>query len=105
MKLAKMRAFWTPSVSQDVVSQRLVVVNENNSETVVDTIVSAQASEFLFEAPEKTLLTLVLTCTDGTYESDPVSTTFEVQDLQGPLSPTALSAEVVEIIDVKPSGN
>lgn len=99
MKVARIEASWVPSVSADVVSQMLVVMNESDGVPIVDITLSAEADSAVFEVPEKTSVTITVSAFDGTYTSDPASLTFSVEDLTKPLPPSALSATIVEVID------
>jgi len=99
MKMATVKASWIPSVSKDVVSQNVVVVNETTTEEIVNVELSAEATETLFDVPEKTSVTISVTCSDGTFTSDAVSLTFSVADLTKPLPPAGLVAEIIDTFD------
>ena len=101
MKVARVEATWMPSVSADVVSQNVVVVNETVGSGIFEQTVSAGADSVMFEVPEKNSVTITVTAFDGTYTSDPASLTFTVEDLTRPLAPSALGWTVVEVIDTE----
>lgn len=99
MKIARVKASWIPSVSTDVVSQNVVVVDETNGVELVNAELSAEATETIFEVPEKTSVTISVSCSDGTFTSDSVSLTFSVADLTAPLPPAGLVAEIIEVFE------
>jgi len=99
MKIARVKASWIPSISADVVSQNVVVVDETNAVELVNAELSAEATETIFEVPEKTSVTISVNCSDGTFTSDSVSLTFSVADLTAPLPPAGLVAEIIEVFD------
>lgn len=99
MKVARVEATWVPSVSADVVSQTVVVMNETLGSGIFEQTVSAEADSVIFEVPEKNSVTITVTAFDGTYTSDPASLTFVVEDLTKPLPPSAVVATIVEVID------
>ena len=99
MKIARVKATWIPSVSTDVVSQNVVVVDETNAVELVNAELSSEATETIFEVPEKTSVTISVSCSDGTFTSDSVSLTFSVADLTAPLPPAGLVAEIIEVFD------
>lgn len=99
MKVARLEATWLPSVSADVISQNVAVVNETSGSGVMDLTVSAEADSVTFEVPEKNSVTITVTAFDGTYTSDPASLTFSVEDLTKPLPPSAITATIVEVVD------
>ena len=100
MKIAKVEASWSPSVSPDVISQNFVVMNESSGVAIADLTLSPEADSAMFEVPEKTSVTITVSAFDGTFTSDPASLTFEVEDLTKPLPPSALFATVVEVVNV-----
>jgi hypothetical protein len=95
MKTATIRLFWTPSVSNDVISQALKVYI--NAEIKVDISLPALASEYLVDVPEGSHANVTLSAFDGTYRSDEATLDFQVGDLTAPLPPTGLFYEVVSI--------
>tara|TARA_Y100000385_G_C12695400_1_gene468188 strand:- start:67 stop:516 length:450 start_codon:yes stop_codon:yes gene_type:complete len=99
MKVARVEATWTPSVSADVVSQTVVVMNETIGSGIFEQTVSAEADSVMFEIPEKNSVTITVSAFDGTYTSDPASYTFMVEDLTKPLPPASVFATIVEVID------
>jgi hypothetical protein len=99
MKIAKVKASWITSISADVVSQNVVVVDETNGVELVNAELSAEATETIFEVPEKTSVTISVSCSDGTFTSDSVSLTFSVADLTAPLPPAGLVAEIIEVFE------
>ena len=101
MRMARVRASWTPSVSTDVESQTVSVVNENDGTILVDETMSGSARMVEFEAGERVNLTLEVTAFDGTYHSVPASVSFNTGDFTRPMPPTNLRFEIVEITTKK----
>lgn len=100
MKVAVVRASWVLSVSTDVVSQSVVVVNETTGDLLLDRTLSASMDHVDFEVPEKSDVSVTVTVSDGVYVSDPTIGTFSVGDLTAPLTVTGLGFEILEVKDL-----
>lgn len=96
-KRAKLRLSWSLSVSNDVVSQRLILF-ENGSE-LLNTTLDKVTSEYFFVVNEAAIVGVELKAYDGTYYSDPAIASFTVGDLTKPQPPTGLNIEITEVID------
>lgn len=102
-KRAKLRLSWSLSVSNDVVSQRLVIF-ENGSE-IVNSTLDKVTSEYFFVTNESAIVGVELKAYDGTYYSDPAIASFTVGDLTKPQPPTGLTIYIDEVIDEETDEN
>lgn len=101
MKKATLRASWAKSPSDDVTNYSVIVMNENNGELILNKRVSFLETEVIFDVLEKTALTVTVIASDDVYDSEPVSTSFQVGDLTTPLPPSGLFVETLKVTDVE----
>lgn len=86
MNIATVLLTWNRSTSSDVVRQILTITANDGSPSsfALDPYIESYEMRF----PEKTHIKFELVADDGTYESEVVSTSFEVPDLTPPEPPT-----------------
>ncbi len=99
MKIANVRLSWFPSVSDDVITQSLVV--KFNGEVAVEETLSPQIDLFDVRVPEKTSVTVELTASDSENTSVPAVLDFRIGDLEVPISPQFMNPgfEVLSVVD------
>jgi len=95
MHLARVRVFWTPSPSSDVISQHLVVLE--NGEEVVNDILSSTVSEKIVTLEQNSVVDVTVTVFDGTFKV-PAHFGFVMPDLEQPLPVTGLGFEILEVL-------
>lgn len=100
MKAAKVKVVWVLSPSDDVVSQRVKVVDPDDGQIFFDEVVGREVSEVVLPTTvsEKQKLQAIIVVTDGVNESDPVIVDWTVPDLTKP-SPVSDVAFVYEVVD------
>ena len=101
MKVAKLKVYWGKSPSLDVVEYNVVVINEDTSESILDKVVSFAETEVLVNVPENTSITATVIANDGVFDSEPVSTSYQVGDLTAPAPVGFVGFELVEVIEVE----
>lgn len=101
MRSAKVRVSWALSPSPDVVNQKVVVTDETSGDVLLDQMLSAVATEVVFDVPEKTDVSVSVVATDGTFDSDASVLSFSVGDLQKPQPVTDLAWEILEVLDTE----
>lgn len=99
MKKARVTVHWTPSVSTDVVVQRLSWDHNGVPAGSVE-LTPEVVSHVLGDFDEKDLVAVSLAVNDGTHDSDPVQGSFSVPDLNVPAAATDLSF-TYEVVDVE----
>ena len=97
-KKALGRLVWTPSVSTDVVSQKLVV--KVNGMEVVNESVGAAVKEYPLMLAERDVMEATLSAFDGTLHSKNVQLVVNIPDLTQPDPPTDLNFVIDEIVEV-----
>lgn len=99
MKIANVRLSWFPSVSDDVITQTLVI--KFNGEVAAEETLSPQIDLFDVRVPEKTSVTVELTASDTENTSVPAILDFRIGDLEVPVSPQFMSPgfEILSVVD------
>jgi hypothetical protein len=98
MKQAKVRVYWTKSISIDVVDQS-VKATDFSGNVLFNEIFPPSVEEVTFLVPESTSVHVLHLTNDGTYGVE-ATLDFTIGDLTEPFAATGLGFEILEVVDV-----
>lgn len=104
MKTAKIEVDWKPSVSPDIIGQRIEITRLVGDKYIpyLNVELPIGVSTFVFTADELEVLNVVVYSSDGTFITPSENLQINVPDFSAPAPATFLDWRVVEVFDKLP---